>query len=262
MLSLDQLTPDEASDLGGLLFDLDDTFLERGHVTQDSLEGLRVLARSGMELYALTGRPAAWAHTLAHLLPIQGAIGENGAVAFFRRDGRVAPMDTVPTRVRAERRMRLAELVARLRKDVPRLEPADDAETRTTDFTFDIGEHERAAEADIAAAVSIIEGAGARWTRSSVHLHVSWDRADKATGSVHFLARLGHDSTEILRRFAFIGDSENDAPCFAAFRTTIGVRNLRGRFHIFPRFQTSKVASQGFLEAACSIAAARAAKIS
>ncbi len=257
MLPIEALTPNEALDLRGLLFDLDDTFLEHGLLTCEALTALDLLKGSGLKLIALTGRPIAWAQTLAHVLPVSGAIGENGAVAFFREGRRIVARDSVSPEVRAERRDRLRALVRRVQDEVPALIPADDTSARVSDFTFDIGEHERAREEDIEQATRIAREAGARVTRSSVHLHLTWDRLDKATGAVRFLAERGHDSTEILRRFAFIGDSENDAPCFAAFRTTIGVRNLRGRFHLLPRFQTKLAQSHGFLEAARRISAAR-----
>jgi len=257
MLPLEALTPEEALDLRGLLFDLDDTFLEHGLLTCEALTALELLKGAGLELIALTGRPIAWVQTLAHVLPVSGAIGENGAVAFFREGRRIVARDSVSPLLRAERRARLQELIAHVRTAVPGLVPADDSGARISDFTFDIGEHERAREEDIAQATRLAREAGARVTRSSVHLHLTWDRLDKATGAVRFLAERGHDSTEILRRFAFIGDSENDAPCFAAFRTTIGVQNLRGRFHLLPRFQTKLAQSHGFLEAARRISAAR-----
>lgn len=257
MLPLEALTPEETRDLRGLLFDLDDTFLEHGLLTQEALAALSLLKESGLELIALTGRPIAWAQTLAHVLPVSGAIGENGSVAFFREGRRVVLRDSVHPSVRAERRERLHALVRCVRNEVPALVPADDSGARVSDFTFDIGEHERAHEEDIERATQIAREAGARVTRSSVHLHLTWDRLDKASGAVRFLTERGHDSTEILRSFAFIGDSENDAPCFAAFRTTIGVRNLRGRFHLLPRFQTKLAQSHGFFEAARRISTAR-----
>ena len=86
---------------------------------------------------------------------------------------------------------------------------------------------------------------------SSVHLHVTFDSLDKASGATRFMqARFGWDSTECLSRAAFIGDSENDEACFSAFRTTIGVRNLRGRLTIAPRFMTRGERGAGFAEAA------------
>jgi hypothetical protein len=91
-----------------------------------------------------------------------------------------------------------------------------------------------------------------------VHLHVSFDAHDKASGTLLLLSELGYDVTKALQSFAYIGDSENDAPCFAAFRTTLAVSNLRGRHTVPPRFRTRLPQGQGFVEAAQQLVSARA----
>jgi hydroxymethylpyrimidine pyrophosphatase-like HAD family hydrolase len=94
---------------------------------------------------------------------------------------------------------------------------------------------------------------------SSVHLHVGFDPIDKASGAVALLRALRDtDATAALTRYAFIGDSENDAACFAAFRTSIGVANLRGRPTLRPRFMTRGARSAGFAEMARTLGALRA----
>lgn len=250
MQPLSELTLAEASGLCGLLFDLDDTVLTSGELLETTYASLFRLHASGLVLVGLTGRPASWGQVLAQLWPVRGVISENGAFAHFREGERVLAIDPVPPEVRAERRTRLRQLVRSIQGVLPTLPDSDDAGGRVTDHTFDIGEFNRAAPEEIETARGYAAARGARTTRSSVHLHVTFDAMDKATGAVHFLKRLGYDSTDILRRFAFIGDSENDAPCFASFRTTIGVRNLRGQFSLLPRFQTEAPMGHGFEEAA------------
>jgi hydroxymethylpyrimidine pyrophosphatase-like HAD family hydrolase len=94
---------------------------------------------------------------------------------------------------------------------------------------------------------------------SSVHLHVGFDAVDKASGVVRLLRALhGIDPTLALRRYAFIGDSENDAACFGAFRTTAGVKNLRGRPTLAPRFVTEAPRGRGVAELARVLGALRA----
>ena len=93
---------------------------------------------------------------------------------------------------------------------------------------------------------------------SSVHLHVTLEGADKASGAVTFLTRrLGWDPTEAISAAAFIGDSDNDEACFDAFRTTIAVANFRGRPTLAPRFSTSDAKGAGFAEAARVIVSRR-----
>jgi HAD superfamily hydrolase (TIGR01484 family) len=245
-----QLDVAEACELKGLLFDLDDTLLSSGKLKEAAYASLFRLAESGLTLIALTGRPSGWGLVLAQLWPVRGVISENGAFAHFRDGERIVACDTATPEVRALRRLKLASLMAGLRKAVPTLPDTDDAPGRITDHTLDIGEYNQASLPEIEAARTYAQAHGARTTRSSVHLHITFDQMDKATGAIHFLSGLGYDSTEILRHFAFIGDSENDAPCFAAFRSTIGVRNLRGRFSVLPRYQTESPQGGGFTEAA------------
>jgi HAD superfamily hydrolase (TIGR01484 family) len=250
MLALSQMPEGEAQGLLGLFFDLDDTFLSEGQMSERAFEALFRLRDSGLVLVALTGRPSPWGEVLAQLWPVAGVISENGALAHFKSGLRVEARDPLSSKLRDERVLRLRRVVAQVREVVPNLPPSDDAHGRVSDFTFDIGEFNRATREEIELASSTAEALGARTTRSSVHLHVTFDQEDKATGAVRFLSAQGYDSTRILRRFAFIGDSQNDAPCFAAFRTTIGVHNLRGQFSVLPRYQTGASRSQGFVEAA------------
>lgn len=251
MKPIDTLPAAEARELRGLLFDLDDTVLDDGRLTEAAYSALFRLRESGLCLIAVTGRPASWAELIARQWPVDAAIAENGPIAWYREDHRVLPFDGVEPHERRERSARLARLVERVRHAVPDLLPADDVAGRVTDFAFDIGEHQRAPEPLIAQAVAIGHAAGARSFRSSVHLHFTFDGLDKASGALRYL-RLRHriDPTAARRLFAFIGDSENDAPGFGAFRTTIGVANLRGRPTLPPRYLTGAPRGAGFAEAA------------
>jgi hypothetical protein len=95
---------------------------------------------------------------------------------------------------------------------------------------------------------------------SSIQLHVSFDHDDKATGALRFLHEVFNvDPTRARYEFAFIGDSENDAACFAAFHTSIGVQNLVGRPTLTPRYVTTRPRGLGFSEAADVLIAMRRA---
>lgn len=248
MKPISQISPSAAQSLEGLFFDLDDTFLDTGKVTEAAFAALFRLKESGLRLIALTGRPAAWGELVARMWPVEAAIAENGALAYALTEGRVTLVDSADKTERARRRSALGELVNAARRRFPDLVPADDVHGRLTDFTFDIGEHNKAKEDTIQAAQEFAHRAGARTTRSSVHLHYTFDRADKATGALGYLCRTGGDPTRGRQRFAFIGDSDNDAAGFAAFSHTVGVHNLRGHFSIPPRYLTERSSSEGFVE--------------
>jgi HAD superfamily hydrolase (TIGR01484 family) len=251
MLPISALPDFVPNHLRGLLFDLDDTLLDHSRLTEAAYSALFRLREAGFECYAVTGRPAGWAAVIVNQWPIQGAVAENGAISFFADEDGLHAIDPVLAPERLRRQRALAALCADIQNEFPELVPADDVTLRRTDFTFDIGEHQLVPKDRIAALRHFAEARGASTLASSVHLHVSFDRTDKAAGVVgliHELAEL--DQSTILSSYAFIGDSENDASCFAAFRHSIGVRNLSGRPTVTPRFITTSERGKGFVEAA------------
>lgn len=258
MKPVSALTADEARALCGVCFDLDDTLLDHGHLLEQTYAALFRLAEAGLALYGVTGRPAGWGEVLARLFPVKAIVTENGAVTCALEGGRVIVRDSVDPQTRRERDVRLCELLLRFREHFPDFEPADDVRARISDRTFDIGEFRRIEPARVAAAGDYLRAHGARVFVSSVHLHATFDYADKASGTVQLLAKdCGLDATLVRRSFAYLGDSENDAACFAAFHVSIGVANLRGRSTLPPRYRTSLPMGRGVAEAAAVILSLR-----
>lgn len=256
MKPLAELQRSEALALDGLLFDLDDTLLDHGRLAERAYSALFRLREAGLKLHIVTGRPLGWVRLLARLFPVDGGVAENGG-ALVGAGGVEVPV--VSAAERAERTRRLAELVREIRAAFPELEPPDDVGERLTDYTFDVGER-RKVSAELVERVTVFaRERGATVHVSSVHLHVGYDAVDKAAGAVRLLESLyGTDTTRALARHAFVGDSENDAACFGAFRTTVGVANLRGRMTLRPRFVTRRPRGEGFAELATVLGALRA----
>ncbi len=251
MRALASIDRTEIAQLRGLLFDLDDTLLDHGSLTLRGFHALCSLAERGVELVAVTGRPTSWGEVLARQWPVLAVITENGLISCRRIGRTVVTNDRLCVAERTSAKTRLAGIVERVHSRFPELHPSDDCAGRVADYTFDIGENRRVDSAVVTAVIQLATQLGARCTRSSVHLHLSLDHDDKASGALRFLSRhLGISPTLARQRFAFIGDSENDAACFAAFHTSVGVANLRGNFSITPRFITSGERSAGFAEAA------------
>lgn len=235
MEPLSRLSRDEARSLEVLLFDLDDTVLSHGRLTREAYNAIWSLHDHGIKLIAVTGRPAGWGQVIARQWPVLAVIAENGA-----------PL--------AMTKHRLDPLIAEIRARFPEIHLADDNHARFTDVTFDIGEHQQVPRARVEELRALIEGRGARAFVSSVHLHATYEADDKASGAFRALRELlGMDAGRARARCAFVGDSENDAACFAAFRTTVGVRNIErwvGRLTVPPRFVTEKPMGAGFAELA------------
>jgi hypothetical protein len=256
--AIQDISTSEASCLKGLLFDLDDTLLDHGQLTEPAFSSLFRLREAGLDLIAVTGRPGGWGVVIARLFPVSAVVAENGAIACVREGHLVRRVDSVGEAERRARRIKVASLVAEMRSAIPELTPADDVDARFCDFAFDIGERRHVPRELVDRAVDMARSRGARTTLSSVHLHVSFDGEDKASGAVAMIRTLTSlDPTLCRIQYAFIGDSENDAACFGAFRTTIGVANLRGRITVPPRFKTTGARGAGFAEAAQVLIAKR-----
>jgi hydroxymethylpyrimidine pyrophosphatase-like HAD family hydrolase len=95
-------------------------------------------------------------------------------------------------------------------------------------------------------------------------VHATFDTDDKASGTLRYLARvLGEDpGAATSARYAFLGDSGNDAACFGAFAVTFGVANVRpniGRIAVPPRYVATHEMGGGFAEVAATILAKRRA---
>lgn len=262
MKPLASLGAEEARALRGVLFDLDDTVLTHGSLTLAAYEALWRLRDGGLKLLAVTGRPSGWGVVIARQWPVQGCVTENGAVSFVQERAGVRVVDACSEEERRTRRIRLARIVERVKEVVPEARLTDDVDARRSDVTWDVGERMKLPEDRVQAIVHHIEEAGARWSVSSVHLHATYDADDKASGALRFCAReLGEDAGAAITRFAFVGDSGNDASCFAAFRTTFGVANVAkalGRLSVAPRYVASRPMGEGFAEIARHVLALRA----
>jgi HAD superfamily hydrolase (TIGR01484 family) len=244
--------------LRGVCFDLDDTLLDHGRLTVAALDALYRLHAEGLILIGATGRPAAWGQVVARQWPVAGVVTENGIITLVRRGGRVELLDRLGADERRARCEQVAALVRELRAKFPELEPSDDVMGRLADYSFDIAESHAVAEQTVLAAADFARERGARVVRSSIQLHVSFDADDKASGVVRLLAlEHGFDPSAATWQMAFIGDSENDAACFAAFQHSFGVANLSGRPSILPRYRASAPRSAGFVEITDALLAAR-----
>jgi HAD superfamily hydrolase (TIGR01484 family) len=263
--------------LVGVALDLDDTLLDRGALGEAALGALYALRRSGLRLAVCTGRPASWGALAAAWLPVDLAVAENGAVAFAssRADllpSRGARPPALPVRVR-----RLASAVESRRDDLLALARglvviaegttalADDNPGRESDVTLDVGEHQRTPAEVVARLRAVAVQAGARTSVSSIHLHLTFSNHDKASGTVAALGTLfGEDPTRALSRWAFVGDSGNDAAAFGAFELGFGVANVREHLRALsrpPAYVAESERGAGFAEIAKAIVALRAHRV-
>ncbi|HMI84465.1 MAG TPA: HAD-IIB family hydrolase [Polyangiaceae bacterium] len=261
MKPLTTLPRAEAAGLAGILFDLDDTFLDDGALTETAYAALFRLARAGLRLIAVTGRPAGYGEVMARQWPVEAVVTENGAVALYREKHAVLRWPQSDDETRRLRRERLGVGFAALKKQFPAVRASDDTHARESDIAIDIGESQQLMSDEVAAIESAARGLGFRTFVSSVHLHITLEPYDKATGTIAFLrARFQEDPTAARHRYAYIGDSANDAACFFAFTSSFGVANVAAslpRLSVPPRYLSWAERGAGFAEIADAILALR-----
>ena len=251
MRPLAALPHEQARRIDTLLFDLDDTVLTHGVLTRAAYDAIWSLHEAGIALVAVTGRPSGWGEVLARQWPLLGVVAENGA-ALIHREGRGLQRIVTPGA-----RARLRPLIDEARRRFPEIELADDNDARVTDVTFDIGERASIPRPRVEELRAFVLSCGARAIVSSVHLHATFESDDKASGALRMLwLRSGVDAGRARARSAFVGDSENDAACFACFGVTVGVANVAahaGRLTVPPRYVTRGSMGEGFAELAAHL---------
>lgn len=261
MRPLAELDREDASRIVGLFFDLDDTLLTHGVLERGAYGALWDLKEAGLRLVPVTGRPSGWGEVLVRQWPVDGAVTENGAIFVVREDHGVRRITNGSPAEVAERRARLDALVAEIAEAMPDVSLSDDVHARRSDVAWDVAERVELPEDRVVELCRRLVASGARVTRSSVHVHASFERDDKASGAVRFAHVLfGDDPGAARGRWAFAGDSTNDAPCFAAFHTTFGVANVRPavpRMSVPPRWIATAERGAGFAEIARALIAAR-----
>jgi HAD superfamily hydrolase (TIGR01484 family) len=256
MKPLSELTAEDVAPIVGVVFDLDDTILDHGRLGEAAYGALFRLRAAGLRLVGATGRPYGWVAILARQWPVDAMIAENGAAAVvIDPSGAARAIGAHDDGSRAD----LLGLAERLVARFPSAKITDDNAARVADVTIDIGETRRVPPDEVRAMCEIARAAGVVTITSSVHLHLSHRTPDKAAGAVRILGEaFGEDPTAALRRYAFVGDSGNDAAAFAAFRLTFGVANVRASaasLTLLPRFVAPSPMGRGFVEIAAALVA-------
>jgi len=240
-----------------VLFDIDDTITEGGLLPEASYSALWALRRAGVAAVPVTGRPAGWCDLIARQWPVSGVVGENGAFAFYMKDGRLSRLFHPAAPSPDSSRERLSRLGEEAIASVPGLRLAKDQPYRLFDIALDFAEEPPVLPLEAAARVKdICEAAGARAKISSIHVNAWFGNYDKLSMSELFLSDvLGWEPEREPRAAIFIGDSPNDEPMFERFELSCAVANIsrfEGLIRHSPAFVTERSYGEGFSEA-CSV---------
>jgi len=241
--------------LRGVLFDIDDTLTTAGSLTAAAYAALESLQAAGLLTIPVTGRPAGWCDHIARMWPVDGVVGENGALYFRNHGGRMIQCYHHDSAARAENRRRLDTLREQILAAVPGCAVASDQAYRDADLAIDFCEDVPPLPAEhVARIVALFEDAGATAKISSIHVNGWFGNYDKLSMARRLLAeQFDCDLDAEQSKFVFIGDSPNDAPMFAYFDHAVGVANVRkftDDLTALPRYVTQAESGAGFAETA------------
>jgi HAD superfamily hydrolase (TIGR01484 family) len=256
MRPIDQLPAGEAARLRFVLMDIDDTLTTGGKLGAPAYTALWRLRQGGLAVIPVTGRPAGWCDLIAREWPVDGVVGENGALAFWERPGeggrRVLEGDYHPQAIKNDHPV-LKKVTARALAEVPGLRLAKDQFARLFDAALDFAEEAPVLPLSAAERVRDIALAeGARAKISSIHVNVWMGDYDKLSMIERFLTlRFGWtgDTGEVL----FVGDSPNDESAFGHFPLSCGVANVLRYGDLIkrlPAFRAERECGEGFAELA------------
>jgi HAD superfamily hydrolase (TIGR01484 family) len=243
--------------------DIDDTLTREGKLMASSYTALWHLQEAGLRVIPVTGRPAGWCDLIAREWPVDGVIGENGALAFWeeRRDlplqRAILKAEYHENVVRNEHPV-LERIRERALTEVKGLRIAKDQFARLFDLALDFAEEEPILPLKDALKVKkIAEEEGAMAKVSSIHINIWIGHYDKLTMAERFLTRrFGWRSGADDREVVFVGDSPNDEPMFARFPLACAVANIRRYTTLitrYPAFVASMDCGDGFAEIAQTI---------
>lgn len=247
-----------------VLADIDDTLTTEGRLPAKAYQALEDLQAAGLIVAPVTGRPAGWCDMIARFWPVDGVIGENGAMYFaYDQDSRrMRRVYAVDTETRAANGVKLTRIRDRVLAEVPGSAVAADQAYREADLAIDFCEDVAALPEDAIDRIkAIFEEEGAVAKISSIHVNGWYGAYDKLTMACQFARDvLDMDLDAERHRVLYAGDSPNDAPMFAHFPNACGVANVRdfiGRIEAEPAWIAEARGGEGFAEIAAVLLAAR-----
>jgi len=247
-----------------VLTDIDDTLSTHGRIPSVAYVALERLARAGVVVVPVTGRPAGWCDHIARMWPVAGVVGENGAfwMRYDERQRKLVKRFLAGDAERAANRAKLAAAGERILAAVPGCALASDQLYREADLAIDFCEDVAPLPRDaVDRIVALMEAEGMTAKVSSIHVNGWYGRYDKLGMTRTFLREaLALDLDAERGRIVFVGDSPNDAPMFAHFPLSVGVANVRAfadRIATLPSYVTSAAGGEGFAELVAALLAPR-----
>ncbi|TAE59965.1 MAG: HAD family phosphatase [Nostocales cyanobacterium] len=226
--------------------DMDGTLTQDGKFTSALLQAMEKLATAGIKVLIVTGRSAGWVSGINSLMPIAGAIAENGGLFYSSHNSESITLTEIPDL--ANHRQQLEAIFAQLQHHFPHLKESSDNLFRLTDWTFDVSS---LTLSQIQYMSNICQQQGWGFTYSNVQCHIKPQKQDKSVGLLKVLQKYYPDYS--LDQIATVGDSPNDETLFDSryFPISIGVANVNhylNQLKYQPKYITTASEGQGFIE--------------
>lgn len=257
--------------LVGVFTDIDDTLTTHGTVTADAWAALDALHRAGVVVVPITGRPLGWcAPFLApdnpQRWPVPAIVAENGAAAWVDRRfldencrksassghfmlQKIYQLDAPARHAHAQQ---LQAVACEIEADLPGVRRSRDSNGRETDIAFDYAEFDRHPPHTVQQVLTRLQRHGLHTAVSSIHIHGCVQRYDKWSGACWIVQALwGRALPNERERWAFVGDSGNDAVMFAQLPHSVGVANVSDALDTLdppPRYLCTQARGAGFAE--------------
>lgn len=252
--TLKQLSAASFSNIRLVATDMDGTLTKEGKFSAKLLQALENLDAAGMKVLIVTGRSAGWMSGICHLMPVVGAIAENGGL--FYSSLYEEPMILTPIPELASHRQSLSVAFTALKTKFPQIQESADNRFRITDWTFDVAAF---SPNELQIMTDLCQEMGWGFTYSNVQCHIKPQGQDKGRGLLAVLrAYLPELSPE---QVVTVGDSPNDQSLFDPdyFDVSVGVANVlryANQLQHQPQYMTRNAEGEGFCEL-CSYILAR-----
>ncbi|MEE3207471.1 MAG: HAD hydrolase family protein, partial [Candidatus Thermoplasmatota archaeon] len=150
-----------------LLFDLDGTLVDE-QLGASAYASLHAARDVGLRTIAVTGRPAGWCDLMARWWPLDGVVGENGALVMRLVDGKLQCSDWQIAEDPVNRLMGLWDTVYAA---FPDAQLAADQPWRSHDLAIDFAEEASLGLEWASSVAEFVRAQGARAAISSIHVN-------------------------------------------------------------------------------------------
>ncbi|BAY12840.1 HAD family hydrolase [Calothrix sp. NIES-2098] len=226
--------------------DMDGTLTRNGKFTTKLLQALENLAAAEIKVIIVTGRSAGWVSGLNSLMPVAGAVAENGGLFYMAGSDRPIALTPIPNL--ANHRQHLAATFKELQSKFPQIQESADNHFRITDWTFDVAS---LTPTELQTLSRLCQDLGWGFTYSNVQCHIKPQAQDKAIGLLQVLQQYWPQYS--LEQVVTVGDSPNDESLFNRryFPISVGVANVleyANQLQHQPAYVTSAREAEGFCE--------------